>query len=670
MPTQIKPRDYQLAALEALDTGRSSGARRQLVALPTGAGKTIVAAFDIKDILQTELGGALFMAHRDELISQAADKISRVWPEATVGRVKASDNELGREITVASVQTIYRDDRLQDVVRHPYAVLYIDEAHHAAAPTYRKVIDAVTSENPDIIVVGLTATPVRSDATKLGDVFDTVTFHKSMIDLIEAGYLSDIAMKRVELEVSLDNVRRSHGELKASDLRKVLVQDNVMDVMVGAWKDYAHPRRTLVFCVDVEHARQMRNAFRDAGVSAEYVHGDTPQDERREIFARFQQGKFRVLTNCAVATEGYDDEAVQIFGDQWADPLECIMLARPTLSQSLFIQMVGRGVRPGPGKQNCLVLDFGYNTQRHHLVQLPHLFGFDPLPGPKKGRKREQEELEIPDEFQSILALVREAKDVDPRQPPPRAGFRWAHGESGFCLSIGGSHGYLLIRPASEADGNHFHVYHYAEPDHGYDEEERVRPKSDQYIEHKLTSEPMPFDFAFGHAEDAVRTLLQARSKDGRMNRDTRVIDRDAKWHDKPPSKKQLEVLAKAKRVPKTKGEAADMITAMIVDNIVRARAMATRKQLRYLRAKLIPHHPDHLTKQGATRLIAEHKKNNEQDPDPIHVEDGEELFAVDYWCTHCKRQLYFISERRSQRCLACGHKGTGMIDDDEEAYG
>jgi superfamily II DNA or RNA helicase len=666
MPTQIKPRDYQGEAIAALEAGREAGARRQLVALPTGSGKTIVAAMDIKEVLETELGGALFVAHRDELISQAADKISRVWPEVTVGRVKASDNELGREVTVASVQTIYRDDRLQDVVRHPYSILYIDEAHHAAAPTYRKVIDAVTAANPDIIVVGLTATPVRADATKLGDVFDSVTYHKSMIDLIEAGYLSDIALKRVELKVDLDKVRRMHGELKSSDLRKILVQQSVMDVMVEAWKDYAKPRRTLVFCVDVEHARQMRNAFHNAGVSSEYVYGDTPQDERRDILKRFQHGKFRVLCNCQVLTEGFDDEAVQVFDGAWADPLECIMLARPTLSQSLFIQMVGRGVRPGPGKENCLVLDFGYNTKRHHLVQLPHLFGFAPLPLPSKRKLKEDEEEKVPDEFPSVLAIVRAAKDVDAKAPPPRAGFRWASSEVGFCLSIGSTHGYLVIRQASEVSDGNYHVYHYAEPDGGHDEEERVRPKPDQYIEHQLTSTPMPFEWAFGLAEDSVRELLSARDKGSKsMSRATRVIDREAEWHKQPPSPKQLAVLSKAKRVPRTKGEAGEMITAMIVERIVRAQAKATRPQLRYLRAKHISHHPDHLTKAGASRLIGEYKNCNEQDPDPIQVEDGDELFATDWWCDHCQRKLYFISERRSQRCLACGHRGVGMVNNE-----
>lgn len=365
-------------------------------------------------------------------------------------------------------------------------------------------------------------------------------------------------------------------------------------------------------------------------------------------------------------TEGFDDEATMVDGD-WADPLECIMLAKPTLSQSLFIQMVGRGVRPGPGKENCLVLDFGYNTKRHHLVQLPHLFGYDPLPGVKK-KEDEEEEERVPSKIPSILALVRAAKDVDAKAPPPRAGFRWSKSEFGFCLSIGSTHGYLAIRPVSDVDNEGFHVYHYAEPNYGRDGEERVRPKSDQYIEHKLTSAPMPFEWAFGLAEDSVRELLQARSKSTKsMTRETRVINRDATWHDQPPSEKQLGVLSREDRVPKTKGEAADMITAMIVTRIIKARVMATHKQLGYLRSRGIPHHKDHTTRAGASRLIGENKKNKEQDPDPLLVEGGEELFATEWHCKHCHRDLWFISERQSQRCLACGHKAVEVVDTEDE---
>jgi superfamily II DNA or RNA helicase len=649
MNLQIKPRDYQQEALAALEAGRDEGRRRQLVALPTGAGKTIVAALDIRDILEIELGGALFVAHRDELITQAADKIATVWPDATIGRVKAGDNELGRQVTVASVQTIQRDKRLEDVLQHPYSVLYVDEAHHAAAPTYRKVIDAITAANPDVIVVGLTATPVRADATKLGDVFSEVTFSKSMIDLIEAGYLSDIAMKRVELEVSIDNVPRRHGELKTSELRKILTQPNVMDAMVGSWKQHANPRRTLAFCIDVEHARLLNEAFRAAGVSAEYVHGETPQDERRDILKRFQEGRFRVLCNCQVLTEGFDDIAVQIFEGHYADPLECIMLARPTLSQSLYIQMVGRGVRTGPGKENCLVLDYGYNTKRHALVQLPHLFGFDPLPGVKRKPKEDEESI-FPDEFQSVLALLREAKEVDPNAPPPRANFRWAGVEEhGYGLSIGKNQGYLNIRPSSGVSDGMFDVYHYAPPER--DEEDRSPIRSDEYIEHKLTSSPLAWDWAFGLAEDAVRDMLEARSKGRNMDKTT-IIDRKANWHDQPPSEAQLKALRKSSRVPRTKGEAADMITGMIIERVIRSRAKASRKQLGYLRSRLIPHNPDKLTKAGASRLIGAFKDAGEQAPDPWDLEELEECA-----CPQCQRALYFLKERKEQKCLACGCK-------------
>jgi superfamily II DNA or RNA helicase len=610
-----------------------------------------VAAFDIKDILEIELGGALFVAHRDELITQAADKISTVWPEATIGRVKAEDNEVGRQVTVASVQTIHRDHRLEDVLAHPYSVLYVDEAHHAAAPTYRKIIGAITAKNPDIIVVGLTATPVRADAEKLGDVFSEVTFSKSMIDLIEAGYLSDLGMKRVELDVSIDNVPRRHGELKTSDLRKILTQENVMQAMVGSWQKNASPRRTLAFCVDVQHARLLTQAFRAAGVSAEFVHGETPQDERRDILKRFQEGRFRVLCNCQVLTEGFDDVAVKIYEGHYADPLECIMLARPTLSQTLFIQMVGRGTRPGPGKENCLVLDFGYNTRRHALVQLPHLFGFDPLPRAKRKEKEEQDEL-FPDEFQSVLALLREAKDVDAKAPPPRAGFRWSSSQYGWGLSIGKNQGYLAIREASEAGDGNYNVYHYAPPER--DEEDRSPIRSDEYIEHLLTPNPIAWEWAFGLAEDAVRNLLEARDKGRAMSRRTTVMDREANWHNQAPSDPQLKALRKTiertGREPESRGEAADMITAMIIERIIRARAKPSRKQLGYLRHHLIPHNPDKLTKAGATRLIGQNKDAKEQAPDPWALEGIPETE-----CPSCSRKLYFVAERKAQKCLACG---------------
>jgi superfamily II DNA or RNA helicase len=609
---QIKLRDYQEECLAALEAGRKKGEQRQLVALPTGSGKTIVAAADMQRVVTTHLGGALFMAHRDELINQAAEKTRFVWADADIGRVKAADNELGHRITVASVQTIQRDKRLEQIVEAgPYSILYIDEAHHAAADTYVKIIERLSEANPDMLIVGLTATPVRADATKMSTVFSDVTFQKSMLDLIEAGYLADIALKVVDLDVSIDGIRKSHGDLKPSDVRKVLCEPSIMASMVDSWKNEAGNRRTLAFAVDVEHARQLSQMFESRGVSAEFIHGEMPLEERRRILSRFQAGKFSVLVNCMILTEGFDDIST---GDR---PLECVCLCRPTLSQSLYIQQVGRGTRPAPGKDNLLVLDFAYNSERHHLVQLPHLFGLEALPALKAKPKEEEDDPEVK-ELPSIIAAIREARAVDVKQPPPRAGFRWAKCEHGFALSLGAEHGFILIRPHDE-DERSYHVWHF-EPqfdDSQEDLDDSKRKKwADDYIEHQLTTDPMPFEWAFGLAEDATRELHEARSQ-GRTMKKSKFLDREAEWLALPPTEAQLRVLRRAKQQPTTRGEATDMITAMIVERIIRGRAPATAKQLGYLRYHKLDI-PSRCTKQQASRLISEHKARGEQSPDSV----------------------------------------------------
>jgi superfamily II DNA or RNA helicase len=222
----IKPRPYQEEALVALEKGRTQGDQRQLVVLPTGSGKTIVWALDVKRVLQAEPErGALFIAHRDELINQAVSKTKMVWPEADIGVAKAARNELGQQITVASVQTIQGPKRLEQLVAaRPIDLFYIDEAHHSAAPSYQRIINAVREANPNVTIVGLTATPVRSDATKLDTVFEKVTYQKSMLDLIEQGYLSDIELQMVDLDINIDGIPVRRGDLKPSDLREVLTR--------------------------------------------------------------------------------------------------------------------------------------------------------------------------------------------------------------------------------------------------------------------------------------------------------------------------------------------------------------------------------------------------------------------------------------------------------------
>lgn len=629
----IKPRDYQIEALEALKQGRLKGAKRQLVALPTGSGKTIVAAYDIKRVVKHTGVGAIFMAHRDELITQPADKIPLVWEDATIGRVKAESNQLGRQVTIASVQTIQGEKRLQQLIdAQPYSLLYVDEAHHSTAATYKRIIDGLTEANPNLVVVGLTATPVRADGTRMDLVFKEITYQRTMLDLIEAGYLSDLELQQIPLNVSIDGIPRTDGDLKPSEVRRIVTKPEIMVSMVQAWKDNASPRRTVAFAVDVEHAQQLVATFVAHGVKAAIIFGDMPMQERRKRLIDFQSGKLQVLVNVAVLSEGWDDIALHD-----APPLSCIMLARPTLSQSLYIQQVGRGVRPSPDKENCLILDFAYNSTRHHIVQLPHLFGMEelPKPGMKKKATGELPLKHIP----SILAAVQEARKIDFRQPPPRAGFRWAKSEYGFALSMSGAYGFMVIRPVDEKS-TEFNVFHLEPPQEDLDAKheaakaekpsdqgslfsqdapQQTAPKkhvykSEEYIEHRLTSKPLSFEWAFGLAEDACRELYETRATGRKMTKQT-ILDRNADWLALPPTEPQIKVLSRQGKTPKNRGEATNMITCMIVERIIRDRIPATKKQIGWLRWKKIPFEKG-LTKGAATRLIAQ-SKSTPQQPGP-----------------------------------------------------
>jgi hypothetical protein len=328
-------------------------------------------------------------------------------------------------------------------------------------------------------------------------------------------------------------------------------------------------------------------------------------------------------------TEGFDDIALED-----APPLSCIMLARPTLSQSLYIQQIGRGLRPSPDKDVCTILDFAYNSTRHHIVQLPHLFGMEELPKPSM-KKKATGELPLK-HIPSILAAVQEARKIDFRQPPPRAGFRWAKSEYGFALSMSGAYGFMVIRPVDEKS-TEFNVFHLEPPQEDLDAKheaakaekssdqgnlfsqdapQQTAPKkhvykSEEYIEHRLTSKPLSFEWAFGLAEDACRELYETRATGRKMTKQT-ILDRNADWLALPPTEPQIKVLSRQGKTPKNRGEATNMITCMIVERIIRDRTPATKKQIGWLRWKKIPFEKG-ISKGAATRLIAQSKSAPQQ---------------------------------------------------------
>ena len=365
----IRLRDYQEDALAAIDDAYGRGVRRQLISLPTGAGKTFVAAHLVSRRKQR----TVFMVHRDELARQTVRQMRMVNPALSIGVCKADQNELGADIIVASAQTLASAKRLDALIHalRGAPVLFIsDECHHDLAPSRKRAISLLY---PDLLV-GLTATPMRGDKLGLDAIYEEIVFHLPMRRLVEANQLARPVGLRIETEVELDAVRTVAGEFNEHDLEETVDTAARNSLVVESWRTHASDRkRTIAFCVTVAHAARLRDAFREAGVAAEMVDGTTPVAERQRIFAAFKDGDIQVLTNCMVLTEGFDEPGI-----------DCCLMCRPTKSTGLYIQCVGRALRWAPAKPDALIIDFVDATTRHQLVTLPSLAGAEPR---KEGEK-------------------------------------------------------------------------------------------------------------------------------------------------------------------------------------------------------------------------------------------------------------------------------------------
>ena len=334
--------------------------RRPAVVLPTGAGKTVVFATLIKEFMpwadDDPVTGipanhgrrVIVLAHRDELVDQAIAKIRAIAPELNVGKIKADENAYGVDVMVCSVQTLARATRRQQVVdgQKKYGqvgLIITDECHHAAASSYKLVYAAF----PDALQLGVTATLERGDGVGLGGTWDDVVYSRSILNLISKGHLTDVRTRRVDLKgLDLGGVKTSGGDWQAGALGDALMEEHADDAIVQAYKEHAEDSQTIVFTPTVAMAWATVSAFDRAGVPSEAVCGETPREERHRIFESFRTGATRVLVNCMVLTEGFDAP--------WA---EVAVIARPTKNASLYTQMVGRVLRPWPGKKEALVLD-------------------------------------------------------------------------------------------------------------------------------------------------------------------------------------------------------------------------------------------------------------------------------------------------------------------------
>ena len=344
-----------------------------LVVAPTGAGKTIMLSALVGE--RHKKGKRIIVIqHRDELVKQNKDKFERVNPYITTSIVNGTVKHWDGDAVFSMIQTMSRDRNLRD--RPLFDMVVIDEGHHAAAPTYTKVIEAVREDNDKAEIVGFTATPNRGDGKGLRSVFNNCAHQIELATLIREGFLVRPKSYVIDLGVGdqLDKVTKRGKEYDMQEVASIMDRQVINNRIVDEWKEKAGGRKTVVFCSTVAHAAHVCDAFVTAGIKSNYVTGETDKDERAAMLYDLEFGDTQVIVNVAVLTEGFD-----------APPVSCIVLTRPCSQKGTMVQMIGRGLRildpelyPNIIKTDCIVMDFGTSIITHGgLDESANLDGVD-----------------------------------------------------------------------------------------------------------------------------------------------------------------------------------------------------------------------------------------------------------------------------------------------------
>ncbi len=343
-------RPYQQQARERIHAEWENGHTRTLLVLPTGTGKTIVFASVAAD--QVRAGDrVLILAHRGELLEQAADKLQRsTGLVSAVEKADATCLNTWFRVVVGSVQTLQRTARLERFSHDYFGTIIIDEAHHAITDGYRRILDYFGSAK----VLGVTATPDRGDMRNLGEVFDSLAFEYKLTDAIKEGYLCRIMAQTIPLKLDISSVTMSGGDYAVGDLGTAL--DPYLEQIAAEMAQRCKGRKTVVFLPLIKTSQKFRDLLNSHGFRAAEVNGQST--DRKEVLADFDAGKYNVLCNSMLLTEGWDCPSV-----------DCVVVLRPTKVRSLYSQMVGRGTRLSPGKSDLLLLDFLWMTDKHELCR-------------------------------------------------------------------------------------------------------------------------------------------------------------------------------------------------------------------------------------------------------------------------------------------------------------
>lgn len=554
----IQLRKYQEQAIEAILAKRKDGVTRQLISIPTGGGKTITFA----ELTRRMNCKTLIVAHTDELITQAIDKVGIVIGSGSdIGRCQAFNNDIEKKIVVSSIQSICRETRLEQLKAQNFELLIIDECHHSTANSYQKVIKALgfMDNNPAKLLVGFTATSQRGDRKALAEVFQEITYQKEILYMIEENFLCDLRGIRIETDIDLDGVASRCGDFVESQLEAVVNTDSQNELIVDSYIEHLDGQKTIAFCVNVAHSQDLAEAFQDAGIKAAAVYGSMKPDDRKTVIEDFANGEIQVLTNCMVLTEGFDEPSIT-----------GVMMCRPTKNPTLYTQCIGRGLRTFPNKKECLVLDFTANNNK--ILGLGSLLGAD-AKGKPKDIKNNQSILEAIQEQIKIASkgnLVSTSFDLIDRSP-----LKWTIlGNAGFKLPLGNNKNIFVMRGS---DGR--------------------------------------YSATIRQGDDVIGTLIQNADQElcigvsegyAKQNNCAHISNKTAPWRSRPASPGQLSYLEKlgynTKNCKITMGEASEIIE----ESKAWQWGDPSPKQVSYL--KRIGQYHDGMTKIQACKLIAESK--------------------------------------------------------------
>jgi superfamily II DNA or RNA helicase len=360
----IELREYQTQCLNELNLHFCFN-NNGLISIPTGGGKTII----FNQFAYENFNRVIVVSHTEELIEQAIEKAKYIYNENEVGKYAANVSDIkDKRLVSASIQTLYsriNTDKLNELISINFELMVCDESQHAPAESYTKVFNYFKQFNPELKLLGVTATPFRTDKKSLQKYFDTLVYKVDIQELIQLGYLVPIDGYKINLPVDLKLLKLSDGDYTKESISNAFNKEDVNNEIINKWFEYSANRKTIFFFSSIEHSKAITNLLINKGIVAAHIDGAMDMQLRKQIINDFHSNKIQVLCNMNILCEGFDEPAV-----------ETIAMVRPTKSLGLYCQQIGRGLRPSytTNKSNCLILDYTGNSDDHKLIHLGDLF--------------------------------------------------------------------------------------------------------------------------------------------------------------------------------------------------------------------------------------------------------------------------------------------------------